>query len=31
MGFFGLGMEEKFGGMDTDVFYTVILIEELNK
>ena len=31
MGFFGLGMEEKYGGMSTDVFYTVILIEELNK
>ena len=31
MGLFGLGIEEKYGGMSTDVFYTVILIEELNK
>ena len=31
MGFFGLGIEEKYGGMETDMFYTVILIEELNK
>ena len=31
MGFFGLGMDEKFGGVKTDIFYLVILIEELNK
>lgn len=31
MGFFGLGMDEKYGGVNTDLFYLVILIEELNK
>ena len=31
MGYYGLGMDEKYGGVNTDVFYTIILIEELNK
>jgi acyl-CoA dehydrogenase len=31
MGYYELGMEEKYGGINTDVFYTIILIEELNK
>ena len=31
MGYYGLGFEEKFGGMQTDIFYTIILVEELNK
>ena len=24
MGYYGLGFEEKFGGMQTDIFYTII-------
>ena len=31
MGYYGLGFEEKFGGIQTDIFYTIILVEELNK
>ncbi len=31
MGYYELGMDEEYGGINTDIFYTVILIEELNK
>jgi len=31
MGFFGLAYPEEYGGMDLDLFYTVILLEELQK
>ena len=31
MGFYSLGFEEQFGGMETDLFYLIILVEELNK
>jgi len=31
MGYFGLGFDDKYGGLDTDIYYTIILIEELNK
>ncbi|SDB47602.1 Acyl-CoA dehydrogenase [Flavobacteriaceae bacterium MAR_2010_188] len=31
MGFFGLPYPEEFGGLDLDIFYTVILLEELQK
>ena len=31
MGYFGLGFEEAYGGMTTDLFYLVVLIEEVNK
>ena len=31
MGFYSLGFEEKFGGVKTDLFYLIILVEELNK
>ena len=31
MGYYGLGFEESYGGMSTDIFYTMILVEELNK
>ena len=31
MGYYGLGFEESYGGMPTDIFYTMILVEELNK
>ena len=31
MGFFGLAYPEKYGGLDLDLFYTVILLEELQK
>ena len=31
MGYFGLGFDEKYGGLDTDIYYSIILIEELNK
>ena len=31
MGFFGIGFDEKYGGLETDFFYRIILIEELNK
>ncbi|MFK7747358.1 MAG: acyl-CoA dehydrogenase family protein [Kordia sp.] len=31
MGFFGIAYPEKYGGMDLDLFYTVILLEELQK
>lgn len=31
MGFFGLNYPEKFGGLDLDLFYTVIFLEELQK
>jgi alkylation response protein AidB-like acyl-CoA dehydrogenase len=31
MGYYELGMEEKYGGINTDIFYSIILIEELNK
>ena len=31
MGFFGIAYPEKYGGMDLDFFYTVILLEELQK
>lgn len=31
MGYFGLVYPEKYGGMDLDLFYTVIFLEELQK
>lgn len=31
MGYFALGFDEAYGGMDTDFFYRVIFIEEVNK
>lgn len=31
MGFFGLNTPEEYGGLDLDLFYTVILLEELQK
>ncbi|WP_339876596.1 acyl-CoA dehydrogenase family protein [Olleya marilimosa] len=31
MGFFGISYPEKYGGMDLDIFYMVILLEELQK
>ena len=31
MGYFGLATPEAYGGMDLDVFYTIIFIEELQK
>ena len=31
MGYFGLSTPEEFGGMDLDLFYTVIFLEELQK
>ncbi len=31
MGFFGLNYPEAYGGLDLDLFYTVILLEELQK
>ena len=31
MGFFGIAYPEQYGGMDLDFFYTVILLEELQK
>ncbi|WP_452221153.1 acyl-CoA dehydrogenase family protein [Lacinutrix salivirga] len=31
MGFFGINYPEQYGGMDLDLFYTVILLEELQK
>jgi len=31
MGFFGIAYPEEYGGMDLDLFYTVILLEELQK
>jgi len=31
MGFFGINYPETYGGMDLDLFYTVILLEELQK
>ena len=31
MGYFGLASPEKFGGLDLDIFYTVIFLEELQK
>ena len=31
MGFFGLAYPEEFGGLNLDIFYTVILLEELQK
>lgn len=31
MGFFGLNYPEKYGGLDLDLFYTVIFLEELQK
>ncbi|AWI25617.1 acyl-CoA dehydrogenase family protein [Flavobacterium pallidum] len=31
MGFFGIHYPEAYGGMDLDLFYTVILLEELQK
>ncbi len=31
MGYFGLAYPETYGGMDLDLFYTVILLEELQK
>jgi len=31
MGFFGIPYPEEFGGLDLDLFYTVILLEELQK
>ncbi|MGB7841541.1 MAG: acyl-CoA dehydrogenase family protein [Salinimicrobium sp.] len=31
MGYFGLNYPEKFGGLDLDIFYTVIFLEELQK
>lgn len=31
MGFFGIAYPEEYGGMDLDFFYTVILLEELQK
>ena len=31
MGFFGIAYPEAYGGMDLDLFYTVIFLEELQK
>ncbi len=31
MGYFGLATPEAYGGMDLDIFYTIIFIEELQK
>lgn len=31
MGYFGIAYPEKYGGLDLDLFYTVILLEELQK
>ena len=31
MGYFGLAYPEAYGGLDLDIFYTVILLEELQK
>lgn len=31
MGYFGLSTPEEFGGMDLDLFYTVVFLEELQK
>ncbi|MCM8568068.1 acyl-CoA dehydrogenase family protein [Gramella jeungdoensis] len=31
MGYFGLNQPEEYGGMDLDLFYTVIFLEELQK
>ena len=31
MGYFGLNYPEKFGGLELDIFYTVIFLEELQK
>jgi alkylation response protein AidB-like acyl-CoA dehydrogenase len=31
MGYFGLAYPKKYGGLDLDLFYTVILLEELQK
>jgi len=31
MGFFGINYPEAYGGMDLDLFYTIILLEELQK
>jgi alkylation response protein AidB-like acyl-CoA dehydrogenase len=31
MGYFGLKYPEKYGGLDLDIFYTVIFLEELQK
>ncbi len=31
MGFFGIAYPEAYGGMDLDLFYTVILLEELQR
>ncbi|MBC8753650.1 acyl-CoA dehydrogenase family protein [Kordia sp. YSTF-M3] len=31
MGYFGLAYPEEYGGMDLDLFYTVILLEELQR
>ncbi|MFQ3240173.1 MAG: acyl-CoA dehydrogenase [Olleya marilimosa] len=31
MGFFGISYPEQYGGMDLDIFYMVILLEELQK
>jgi hypothetical protein len=31
MGYFGLSTPEEFGGMDLDLFYTVIFLEEMQK
>lgn len=31
MGYFGLAYPESYGGLDLDIFYTIILLEELQK
>lgn len=31
MGFFGISYPEEYGGLDLDIFYTIILLEELQK
>jgi alkylation response protein AidB-like acyl-CoA dehydrogenase len=31
MGFFGIGYPEVYGGLNLDLFYTVIFLEELQK
>lgn len=31
MGYFGLNYSEKYGGLDLDIFYTVIFLEELQR
>lgn len=31
MGYFGINYPEKYGGLDLDIFYTVIFLEELQK